>query len=90
VHRRADAEVVVKLWTVTISDETRDNSARIPTFASVREDAVWAAAFVRHLTGGGHEARRHADRALEQYRDAMQLAEMPAAPVPSEEGPAHV
>jgi hypothetical protein len=69
---------------------TRDNSARIPTFASVREDAVWAAAFVRHLTGGGHEARRHADRALEQYRDAMQLAEVPAASVPSEEGPAHV
>jgi hypothetical protein len=63
---------------------------QIPTFASVREDAVWAAAFVRHLSGGGTEARRHADRAVELYRDAMQDELLQRVRVPSEEGPAHV
>jgi hypothetical protein len=69
----------------------RDNSARIPTFASVREDAVWAAAFVRHLTGGGTEAWDHANRALEAHRDEAQRRALEETYwVPSEEGPAHV
>lgn len=47
-------------------------TTQIPTFASVREDAVWAAAFVRHLTGGSREAWRHADIAVERLRDEAQ------------------
>ncbi|MGL5912254.1 MAG: hypothetical protein ACRCZP_19775 [Phycicoccus sp.] len=71
-------------------DPYRNPPLPFPTLASVREEAVWGAAFVRHLSGGGAEAWKHADLAVEAYRDRLQHAEMERARIPSEEGPAHV
>lgn len=61
----------------------RSTATQIPTFASTREDAVWAAVCALR----GFDA---ANKAVEAYRDRLQHAEMERARIPSEEGPAHV